>query len=100
MIAIRMTTTNDSNGNGRRLWLVIDPEDNAKTIEAIDERGIGNAVISLAYPVYGSDYYESWVKMAWAEIQITPREYTRLLNAYPEMTEEKRKAFVKERLGT
>ena len=97
MIAIRMTTTNDSNGNGRRLWLVIDPEYNASTVEAIDERGIGNAVISDAYPSETGDRYDSPVKLAWAEIQITPREYKRLLKTYPELPAEERAALIAER---
>ena len=71
-LILHLVAKNDTNGNPRRCYLVIDPE-TATVIEAIDEGYQGRAAWKRKYP-HGSEV---------CRIVTTPRQRRELLAALP-----------------
>lgn len=73
MIAVKISTTHDTNGNPRRGWLVYMATEDMDTgrsigydlIAFVDEGYAGNAALTRAYPL----------AVTIASLEVTPREY-------------------------
>ena len=75
MIVIHLRAPNDSNGNPRRLYLIIDPS-NGLPIDCIDEGYLGNSAYKSKYPesVYST------------QIDIPAKEYRRIRKQFSELS--------------